>query len=65
MATLVKKPKWWQPSRRYRDKNTIVVTVKMETDISFWDALKLRLAGGQAIQKFIETRVKEAQSCQS
>ena len=37
----------------------IVVCVKFSTKISFWQALKLRLAGGEAIRKFIETKVEE------
>jgi len=37
----------------------VKVIIKVETDISFWNALKLRLAGGQAIREFIATKVAE------
>jgi len=37
---------------------TIFVDVEMKTNISFWNALKLRLAGGKAVEKLIETRIK-------
>ncbi len=41
-------------------KLEIVISVKMVTDISWFDAIKLRLSGGQAIREFIESKVIEA-----
>ncbi len=38
---------------------TVQLKLKMITDISWLDALKLRLAGGSYIKEFIENRFKE------
>ena len=38
---------------------TIVLRVKFIPDISWWDALKLRLAGGHAIRETIEQTTKQ------
>jgi len=43
----------------------IVVCIKFLTKISFWQALKLRLAGGEAIKKFIETKIEEIKNKES
>ena len=36
----------------------IVVRIKFVTCISFWNALKLRLAGGKAIKEFIDAKLE-------
>ncbi len=43
------------------ESNTITVQLKLKmiTDISWLDALKLRLAGGSYIRKHIENRFKK------
>lgn len=50
-----------------KEKNNmaIVIDVEMKTKISFWQAFKLRLAGGEAIQKFIEEKVEKAQNAKT
>jgi len=35
----------------------VVITIKMVTDISWFDAIKLRLAGGRTIQNLIEKQI--------
>lgn len=38
---------------------TIYVDIKFNTKISFWDALKLRLAGGKVIEAFLKEKLME------
>lgn len=40
-------------------KATCTVDIKFVTSISLWDALKLRLAGGEVIKEMIEKRINE------
>ena len=48
------------------DGGTITVKIKFVTNISWFDALKLRLAGREAVKEFIETRFNETrEKCQN
>ena len=37
----------------------VTVSVNFETNMSFWTALKLRLAGGKAIEEYIKEHIEE------
>lgn len=46
--------------RREDQEIGIKVRINFLTDISLWNALKLRLAGGKVIKEFIDARLEEA-----
>ena len=40
-------------------KNEINIVINIETNISFWQALKLRIAGIKCIQEYIKQKLNE------
>ena len=60
MATKIQ-PYFYSRFFKKKDKNKIVVTVEYNfvTKLSFWNALKIRLAGGMFLEKFIRQKIEE------
>ena len=42
-------------------KETIDVVIKIKAEVSFWDALKLRLAGADEVRKHIDRILKKSE----
>lgn len=38
-------------------RDTLMMTVKLKGDISLWDAIKLRIAGADAVRAFLAERL--------